>query len=189
MSDIDSSTPQIGVRGDGDLPACVTVLRAVHLSDGYPVNWPDDPARWLGGGADEPSWVAHRGGRVVGHVTLTRPGAGDVAPTLVASGTGVAVVGRLFVDPSARGHRIGTLLIETAVREARLRGARAVLDVAATDRAAVALYERLGWEFLGTRQQEWQPGQLVDVRCYAAPAPGGGPEHTASSQPTVKESP
>lgn len=153
------------------MDACVTMLRAVHLGDGYPVNWPDDAARWLAVDGDERSWVAQRDGRIVGHVTLTRPDGGDAAPTLAPGGTDMAVVGRLFVDPSARGHRIGALLLDTAVREARLRGARAVLDVAATDRAAIALYERLGWQFLGACQQEWRPGQLVDVRCYAAPAP------------------
>lgn len=35
-----------GVRGraEGDLPACVEVLRAVHEQDGYPLVWPSDPA-------------------------------------------------------------------------------------------------------------------------------------------------
>ncbi|MEV3962105.1 hypothetical protein AB0M34_14600 [Nocardia sp. NPDC050193] len=30
-----------------DLPACVAVLRRVHETDGYPADWPADPAGWL----------------------------------------------------------------------------------------------------------------------------------------------
>ncbi|MFJ8820922.1 GNAT family N-acetyltransferase [Streptomyces sp. NPDC102467] len=164
-----ASEPQVGPRGDDDIGACVAALAAVHAKDGYPINWPSDPGRWLAGGPDAAAWVAQWGGRVVGHVMLVRPGADDVAPTLVGAGAEVAVVSRLFVDPAARGHRIGAALLDRAAREAERMGARAVLDVVATDTAAVALYERLGWEFLASAQQEWGPGELVDVRCYAAP--------------------
>ncbi|MEV1021220.1 GNAT family N-acetyltransferase [Streptomyces sp. NPDC050264] len=164
-----ASEPRVRPREDDDLGACVAVLAAVHAKDGYPTNWPADPARWLAAGAGGTAWVAQWDGRVVGHVMLGPPGAGDVAPSLVAAGPEAAVVGRLFVDPAARGHRIGAMLLDRAAQEAYRKAARAVLDVVATDTAAVALYERLGWEFLATGQQEWGPGELVDVRCYAAP--------------------
>ncbi|CAG7645922.1 hypothetical protein SBRY_40277 [Actinacidiphila bryophytorum] len=52
--------------------------------------------------------------------------------------------------------------------EARERGLHPVLDVVESDGAAVALYERLGWELLDTVEQWWGPGQTVTVRCYAA---------------------
>ncbi|MFD8570289.1 hypothetical protein [Streptomyces sp. NPDC059639] len=55
-----------------------------------------------------------------------------------------------------------------------------MLDVVTTDTAAIALYERLGWEFLGTGQQRWGPDLLVTVRCYAAPA---------ASRPSLRETP
>ncbi|GAA2304646.1 GNAT family N-acetyltransferase [Streptomyces kunmingensis] len=156
-------------RAPEDLAACVAALAAVHARDGYPVNWPSDAARWLASDGSGTAWVAQWGDRVVGHVALVPPDGGDVSPSLVPAGTEVAVVSRLFVDPAARGHRIGALLLDRAAREARQGGARAVLDVVTTDTAAVALYERLGWEFLAVGQQDWGPGELVDVRCYAAP--------------------
>ncbi|MEU6387738.1 GNAT family N-acetyltransferase [Streptomyces sp. NPDC046939] len=163
------SAPQVRARLAEDMAGCVAALRAVHERDRYPVRWPSDPARWLAHDADGAGWVAHRDGRIVGHVLLVPPDGGDVAPGLLAPGTPVAVVSRLFVDPAARGQRIGASLLERAAREARRRGVRAVLDVVSTDSAAIALYERLGWEFLAMGQQEWGPGEVVDVRCYAAP--------------------
>ncbi|MEB8342224.1 GNAT family N-acetyltransferase [Streptomyces endophyticus] len=159
----------VRARRSGDLAACAEALRAVHHADGYPTNWPQDPVGWLRGGDVVGAWVGCHGERVVGHVLLTRPDPGDVAPTLAPADTPVAVVGRLFVAPSARGHRLGAALLGRAAREARRHGALAVLDVVATDSAAIALYERLGWRFLAQGQQEWGPGELVTVRCYSAP--------------------
>ncbi len=81
-----------------------------------------------------------------------------------------AVVARLFVAPRARGQGIGALLIGRAVAEARRRGLHPVLDVVATDTAAAALYERLGWTLLAAVEQRWSPRQTVTVLCYAAPS-------------------
>ncbi|WP_338693261.1 GNAT family N-acetyltransferase [Streptomyces sp. Q6] len=158
---------RVRARRRDDLAACVDVLALVHAADGYPVNWPADPAGWLTVRGMTGAWVARRDGRIVGHVLLTAPAAGDVAPSLVAPD--VSTVGRLFVSPAARGRRVGAALLARAAREAVLHGTRAVLDVVTTDTAAIALYERLGWEFLGPGRQEWGPGEWVDVRCYAAP--------------------
>ncbi|MEU3725500.1 GNAT family N-acetyltransferase [Streptomyces sp. NPDC031705] len=112
-------------------------------------------------------------GAVAGHVGLCRSGPGDSAPGLWSRRTGVpvervAVVSRLFVAPGARGHGIGALLMARAVREARELGLHPVLDVVASDTAAAALYERLGWSLLATVEQRWGPDRLVTVRCYAA---------------------
>ncbi|MEU6840271.1 GNAT family N-acetyltransferase [Streptomyces sp. NPDC046716] len=163
--------PRVRERDEDDLAACVGVLDTVHRADGYPTIWPDDPAAWLGPGADGRAWVAERAGRIVGHVALVRPAADDVAPTLLRHGpTAPLAVSRLFVDPAARGLRVGALLLARAADAAHAEGARTVLDVVTTDRAAIALYERLGWTFLGTGRQRWAPGTSVAVRCYAAPA-------------------
>ncbi|WP_431961812.1 GNAT family N-acetyltransferase [Actinacidiphila sp. bgisy160] len=162
-------------REEGDLDACVGVLAAVHDRDGYPVDWPAAPAAWLRGAAFA-AWVAESAGAVVGHVVLT-PGTGsDAAPGLWSAREGVparatAVVGRLFVAPGARGLGIGALLMAAAVEEARLRGLHPVLDVVASDTAAAALYERLGWTLLATVEQRWGPDRTVAVRAYAAPRP------------------
>lgn len=78
------------------------------------------------------------------------------------------MLGRLFVAPQARGQGIGALLIGRAVAEARRHRLHPVLDVVASDTAAAALYERLGWTRLATVEQRWGPSQLVAVHCYAA---------------------
>jgi GNAT superfamily N-acetyltransferase len=149
------------------------VLAEVHDRDGYPVNWPDRPPEWLAQPSLIGAWVAELAGRIVGHVGLSRSVAGDVAPGLWSVRAGVsadraAVVSRLFVAPSARGHGIGALLMARAVGAARERRLHPVLDVVASDTAAAALYERLGWQLLATVRQEWSPDQTVTVRCYAA---------------------
>ncbi|MEV0227355.1 GNAT family N-acetyltransferase [Streptomyces sp. NPDC050704] len=166
-------------RREGDLDACVRVLAAVHESDGYPVNWPDRPGEWLCRPALLTAWVAELDGRLVGHIGLSRSEPDDLAAGLWCAREGVsgevtAVVSRLFVAPEARGHGIGALLMARAVQEAERRGLHSVLDVVATDTAAAALYERLGWELLATVEQEWSSDQTVSVRCYAAGrAPSG----------------
>jgi GNAT superfamily N-acetyltransferase len=149
------------------------MLAAVHELDGYPLNWPADPGDWLSPPSLIAAWVAEMNGRPVGHIGLSRSEAGDVAPGLWStrqgvSGDATAVVSRLFVAPGGRGHGIGALLMARAVREARGSGLHPVLDVLASDTAAADLYERLGWELLGTVERQWNPGQTVTVLCYAA---------------------
>ncbi|RKN53061.1 GNAT family N-acetyltransferase [Micromonospora costi] len=165
--------PSVRQRTDRDLGDCVRMLAEVHERDGYPVNWPAAPDAWLTPPSLIASWVAELDGRVAGHVGLSRSEAGDAAPGLWAVRAGVsvdttAVVNRLFVAPSARGHGIGALLVAQAVREAQDRALHPVLDVVASDTAAVALYERLGWQMLATVEQQWSPEQTIAVRCYAA---------------------
>ncbi|WP_344964592.1 GNAT family N-acetyltransferase [Streptomyces thioluteus] len=160
-------------RTEGDLEDCARILGEVHRRDGYPVNWPARPGAWISEAAGLGAWVAEREGRVVGHVALAPGSEGDLAPGVWSerSGTGrelTAVVARLFVSPRARGRGIGALLVGRAVREARSRGLQPVLDVVASDAAAAALYERLGWELMATVEQWWGPRRTVTVRCYAA---------------------
>ncbi|WP_406438848.1 GNAT family N-acetyltransferase [Streptomyces sp. NBC_01613] len=179
-----TNEPRVRQRTDRDLDPCVEVLAAVHRHSGYPVNWPAGPADWLTPSSQLAAWVAEVDGRVVGHLGLSRAADGDAAPGLwgARAGLGVertAVVGRLFVSPAARGHGLGAALMARAVEEARARGLHPVLDVVASDRAAAALYERLGWELLDVVEQRWAPDQVVSVRCYAAPpGPVSPPSHS-----------
>ncbi|WP_174248283.1 GNAT family N-acetyltransferase [Streptomyces hoynatensis] len=166
-------SPRLRHRADGDLDACVRLLAEVHERDGYPVYWPDRPGTWLSPPAQFSAWVAEWDGRIVGHVGLARSGADDAAPGVWSARAGVgseaaAVVNRLFVAPSARGHGIGALLMARAVTAARDRGLHPVLDVLASGTAATALYERLGWHLLATVERQWRPGHKVALRCYAA---------------------
>ncbi|WP_335934151.1 GNAT family N-acetyltransferase [Streptomyces sp. PTD5-9] len=165
--------PRVRPRTVGDVEKCVRVLAEVHRCDGYPVNWPDRPDAWLSQASLLEAWVAELDGRLVGHVGLSRSGEGDLAPGVWGERSGTsedltAVVSRLFVAPWARGHGIGALLIGRAVEEARRRGLQPVLDVVASDTAAAALYERLGWELMATVDQRWSASQVVTVHCYAA---------------------
>ncbi|MFJ5104296.1 GNAT family N-acetyltransferase [Streptomyces sp. NPDC088554] len=169
---------EIRQRDGEDLDECVRVLAEVHQDDGYPVNWPDSPADWLVGDGQLAAWVAELDGRIVGHLALSPAGEDDLAPALWSGGADgdtdrdagdTAVVSRLFVSPSARGHGIGALLMSRADKEARQRGLHPVLDVVASDTAAAALYECLGWDLLATVDQTWSPDQTVTVHCYAAP--------------------
>ncbi|MFE9443551.1 GNAT family N-acetyltransferase [Streptomyces sp. NPDC006602] len=162
-------------RDASDIDECVRVLAQVHDGDGYPVNWPERPGEWLTEPVQFASWVAELDGRIVGHIALSGSGAGDVAPAQWSSLEGkpiesTAVVSRLFVSPAARGHGIGALLVAEVGREAQKRDLHPVLDVVATDTAAAALYERMGWRLLATVDQQWSPAQTVTVHCYAAPA-------------------
>ncbi|MET9554563.1 GNAT family N-acetyltransferase [Streptomyces sp. NPDC006645] len=186
-------------RDPADLDACVRVLAEVHDSDGYPVDWPQDPAGWLAAaesptwpgtepppvsptwsGTEPPpvsppaAWVALLDGQIVGHICLSPARPDDTAPGIWSARTGMspamtAVVSRLFVSPKARGHGIGALLLAETVRAAHERGLYPVLDVVTTDRSAAALYERQGWTLMATGEQHWGPDRTVQVHCYAAP--------------------
>jgi ribosomal protein S18 acetylase RimI-like enzyme len=113
------------------------MLAEVHQSDGYPNRWPDDPSEWLAPQNSVSAWVAERDGRLVGHLVLT--GRNDEL-----------WVSRLFVDPSARGSKVG----EALLRRARSRGVL-MLDVVESAERAIALYERTGWTLVGRRDAEW----------------------------------
>ncbi|WP_141203550.1 GNAT family N-acetyltransferase [Streptomyces griseorubiginosus] len=165
---------RVRARTDDDVEACVRVLEEVHRIDGYPVNWPARPGDWLSQPNRLGAWVAELDGRVAGHVGLSSSAEDDMAPGLWSERNGMsrelaAVVGRLFVAPCARGHGIGALLMARVTEEARHRGLHPVLDVVASDAAAAALYERLGWTRLATVERRWS-SRTVTVHCYAAPA-------------------
>lgn len=162
-------------RVDRDLDECVSVLAAVHEADSYPMNWPESPQSWLGRPTLLAAWVAQRKDQIVGHIGLSRGTEKDAAAALWSARVGgcpegTAVVSRLFVRPEARGAGLGAALLNKALEEARARELQPVLDVVASDAPAVALYERLGWQFLATVDQQWGPKQTITLRCYAASA-------------------
>jgi GNAT superfamily N-acetyltransferase len=122
------------------------------------------------------AWVAELNSHIVGHVAISTPQDDDADPALWMQKTpgragGIAVLGRLFVLPSARGHMVGERLVQAAVAAAERRGLRTVLDVMAKDSAAIRLYERLGWQFIGATEHEFDGGQTTPAYCYVAPFP------------------
>jgi GNAT superfamily N-acetyltransferase len=141
-------------RTAADLGACVRALRAVHEADGYPMNWPADPARWL---TPEPllgAWVAELPeGGLAGHVVVQADGE----------------LARLFVAPWARRRGVAHVLVSTAREWARAGGVGLTLNVIEEKRsAATAFYEATGWRYTHTSVAGWTGpgGEPVRLRHY-----------------------
>ncbi|HWS34684.1 MAG TPA: GNAT family N-acetyltransferase [Actinoplanes sp.] len=148
-------------RAGSDLVGCVAVLCAVHERDGYPVNWPVDPVRWLNPPELMCAWVAVASdGAVCGHVAVHR-GAG-----------GGAELGRLFVGPAARRRSVARDLVRVVRDWAFQR--RYGLSLTVTEHsgrsAAVAFYEASGWTYSHTSDADWTgpAGEPVRLRHYTA---------------------
>jgi GNAT superfamily N-acetyltransferase len=155
-------------REAADADPCVEALQAVYQASGYPVNWPDDPARWLRPPGTLRAWVAVAGDMpVAGHLILRRPAAGERR----------AEVSRLFVVPAARRQGVAAALLETAMRAAAASDLGLFLDVTDHLRAARALYERAGFRLIAAAPADWTTpdGGPVTLHRYAwSPGPSGG---------------
>lgn len=159
-------------RRDEDLDELARILVEVHRQDGYPVEGVDDPYAWLRLESPLGAWVAELDGKVVGHVALSEPSPHDDAPRIWAEQTGksvdrTAVLGRLFLAPTARGHAIGSRLTRTASDTATQLGRTAVLDVMHKDSAAIRLYEQLAWSRIGETWHTYRPGSREPAYTYA----------------------
>lgn len=162
-------TANIRPRSENDLASCAAVLREVHAKDGYPVEGVDDALGWLSPPDLSAAWVAELDGQVVGHALISEASDEDAVRLWQArSDQPVAVLARLFVSPSARGHRLGEQLTEAAMHWAQERGQRLLLDVMEKDQAAIRVYENLGWSYLGDIQHRVDD-RTVPARAYAAP--------------------
>ncbi len=161
-------------RRADDLPACVSALRAVHLADGYPLRWPEDPGSWLSPSVPLRTWVAEEAGAILGHVALCPVAADDPLLAILARPSGeVGEIKRLFVVPSARRRHLGTELLAVASAAAAAIGLVPVLEVLERDEAAIYLYERLGWKLVGRRHESWYDsrGGTLLIRVYASAIP------------------
>lgn len=162
-------------REEADLARCVALLETVHDADGYPVNMPEDPLSFLVVPDALGAWVALAEGDVVGHVLLrpaTNPKVMAVASEVTGlPETGLAVVGRLLVTPSARRRGVGAALLARAAGEAWQAGRQPVLDVVTDHSEAIALYKRQGWRLAGSMQVTWANGQTIDELVFVGPSP------------------
>ncbi|MFE0464017.1 GNAT family N-acetyltransferase [Kitasatospora sp. NPDC058965] len=171
-----AAPPAVRRRSRADLPGCERALLAVHRADGYPAVWPAEPAGWLAESGQLAAWVAVAGdGGVVGHVALSRESS---AGEEWAARTGAAVadtvaVSRFFVDPAARGQRLGERLLAVAVRQVEHWGSVPVLDVEAGGAAALRVYRATGWQELAVVEQHWTNGTTATVHCFALNRPAG----------------
>ncbi|GAA4263463.1 GNAT family N-acetyltransferase [Dactylosporangium darangshiense] len=154
-------------RQPSDVQPCVDLLADVHRLDGYPLNWPADPHRWLCPPDMLHAWIATTdSAAVVGHVAVhAAPGpSGDHGPARPS-----AEVGRLFVAPAFRRDHVATRLLQNARRWAADYRTDLTLEVVASQRsAAIALYERTGWQHLHTTTANWTTpdGGPVMLRRY-----------------------
>lgn len=167
---ISPSQPVVRRRLPADLPACAGVLERTHHRDGYPHHWPNDAEGWLDPSQLRDAWVAELDGDVVGHAaSFDDPTAACTKYWTELTGhaaSDAAVVSRLYVDPEARGHRLGARLMTAVVEAAHAENRHPILEVSSANRNAVALYERLGWRFLGDTIERWG-ADTVTLRSYA----------------------
>ena len=106
-------------------------------------------------------------GDPVGDVGDAEPGGGPLAgyAGLVVNGT-EADVQTVAVRRAAQGRGLGSRLLRALLDEAAGRGASSVLlEVRADNAAAIALYERHGFERISVRRRYYQPGD-VDALVY-----------------------
>jgi GNAT superfamily N-acetyltransferase len=144
-------------RTDADFVSCVVLLRDVHESAGYPVNWPDDPKDWLTPPDAVGCWVVTVDGEVAGHVAVTKSEGG-------------ALVERLFVDPQQTGQGLGRQLLDHTTKVSADHGLSLTLDVAENCTAAIALYARAGWRETGRTPIDWGGDQASAVINFSAPS-------------------
>lgn len=166
--------PIIRPRQDADLNSAGSALVDVHRTDGYPVEGVADPVAWLKPTGLITSWVAELDGEIVGHVAVSEPQPGDDAVRLWLEQSDdriedVAVIGRLFVKPSARRQSIGEQLSKAVATDEALRGKRLVLDVMDKDQDAIRLYERLGLKKIGVATHHFGEGRTITAYCYVVP--------------------
>jgi GNAT superfamily N-acetyltransferase len=133
-----------------DLAALADTVRAV---DRWPPHRIGPTKDFIGGTGALDAFVAEDDHAVIGHVAVHERAAPSVmalaADAIGVQASGLAVVARLFVDPSHRGRRIGSRLLEASAEAAMAAGRHPVLDVWTELDSAIALYERAGWARLG----------------------------------------
>jgi GNAT superfamily N-acetyltransferase len=166
----------VRLRRQDDIAACVRLLALVHASDAYPTRWPTDPSVWLTPRNLLAAWVVEEEGAPLGHVALCGAEGDEGAAVWSTACSGaaeqIAEVSRLFVAPTARGHRLGAALLEVACAEAHRRGLRPALKVLEHDQAAIALYEHMGWRRIASTRMPWAVADEAEalLHYYIAPA-------------------
>ena len=167
-------TVSIRPRRVEDHPELEQLGRRVHRTDGYPVYLPDgDILAFVVSEHALDAWVAVDEGRVVGHVALHRRSSPGVL-ALAAGRLGITaaecgVVARLLVARELRRAGVGRALLDHAADQCRQRGLTPVLDVVDGTGPAIALYERAGWQRLGTVRFPLPDGSELSEHVYAQP--------------------
>jgi GNAT superfamily N-acetyltransferase len=179
-----------------DLSSCASLLARVYEKDRYPVQGVSNAIGFLSSpDTTLGSWVAVAEGSpepassnndnqdgnlpVLAHISLSLPPpistSTDPAVVLWRSQNSqpVAVLERLFVDPTARGQGLAERLMRTVTEEAGKRGLRCVLFALVKDVGAMRLYERVGWKKFGREMYGYEDGEgewrEMEAICYVGP--------------------
>jgi ribosomal protein S18 acetylase RimI-like enzyme len=147
---------------DSDAAAIWRIFQAVVvLGDTYSFTAEtterDAVAYFLGPGIT--SFVAEDEGRVIGMYKLI--------PNRIGRGSHVANAS-FMVDPNAQRRGAGRAMGEHCLNEARSQGYEAIQFnyVVSTNTAGVALWEKLGFEIVGTLPKAFRHARLGDVDAY-----------------------
>lgn len=160
-------------RRPSDVPALVDALLDQRPYTGYPASLPPqgpeglivrdlEVGAWVWAGADD---------EPLGHVSVTRVGEAysaseETEQWCAALGCGpesLGAVSALFVARSAWRRGIASALMEQATAACRKAGLHPVLDVVPSQPGTVELYEKLGWERVGTVRPFWLTDDLPDA--------------------------
>ena len=168
-----NTTTRVRPREHDDVPVLATLAAEQQPTSGYPRTWPPVVGvhDFLVRPDEEASWVALRGERLVGHVSVTSVH-DDEHGAIWSAGTGRPVaelgcVSVLFVAADVRGTGVGGLLLDTATRYLRDAGRTPVLDVDDRDGVAHAVYLHRGWRVVGEARFHWQGEGTPPARLLA----------------------
>jgi GNAT superfamily N-acetyltransferase len=153
-------------RETADIPRCLSVLAEVHRIDRYPLNWPDDPYRWLSPRNALHAWIAEtESAAVVGHIAVHQAAAAADRSAMTE-----VEVSRLFVAPTARRQGVAVKLLGKVRQWAAEHRLDLVLDIvdAPGSAAAMACYQSTGWQHTHTATATWTApdGSPVRLRRY-----------------------
>ncbi|KAI8950014.1 acyl-CoA N-acyltransferase [Xylaria longipes] len=158
-------------RRDGDLPACIEIIKAVHRDSGYPVGGVDQALKELQ--TDDQAWVAEDHRAIIGHVAMNKACETFVNVAMWLEkhpqATDIALLARLFVHPEARRRGAATLLVRAVEEVARSEGRRLLILALGKDQNAIRLYRRLRWDHYGTTVYRWGEGNEMDAECFVSP--------------------
>ena len=140
-------------------------LREVTLRD---MSWRDIPALaelepelFADDAWSEQSWWAELAARPRRCYVVGEQEGAVVGYAGVDCGGEVADVMTIAVAPAAQGHRLGTLLMDWLIGEAKRSGAEhLMLEVRADNVAAQRLYSKTGFAMLSVRRRYYQPGDV-----------------------------
>ena len=141
-------TPRIRKATAGDWLAIWPIVREVVVAAD---TFTYDPAMTQDEG--QAMWMVSPPGRTTAAINAHEAIVGTANMYANRAGPGAHVASASFmVAASARGHGVGRALVEDALEWARAAGFRAMQfnAVAATNTAAVSLYESLGFKIVGT---------------------------------------